>query len=225
MSVSLEPQVFDFLRAVKANNNRDWFHANKAEYKKVHENFKAFAQSVHDHVTTHDEIERLKIHRIYRDVRFSKDKTPYNGHFSGSLVRATKWKRGGCYFHIQPSGGSFVGGGFWSPESKDLKRIRYELAHAPEPLREIIADKAFVDTFGTLDGEQLKTAPQGYAKDHPNIDLLRYKQFLVSRSFSDEEVLAPDFAETISDVFHKMRPFFDFMSDVLTTDENGVPLE
>ena len=224
MSSVIQPSVFAFLKALKVNNDRDWFQEHKAAYQAALDNFKAFAGSLHDHMTLHDEIERMKLHRIYRDVRFSKDKTPYSPHFSGSFVRATKWKRGGYYFHLEP-GNSFVGGGFWAPERDDLKRIRTELATAAEPLRDIINSAEFISTFGELQGEQLKSSPQGYPNDHPNIDLLRYKQFLVSHSFTDEEVMAPDFAAQASNVFHQMRPFFDFMSDVLTTDENGVPLE
>ena len=224
MSSTLQADVFDFLKQIKQNNNRDWFTDNKATYQAAHENFKAFANHLHDLMTMHDEIERMRIHRIYRDVRFSKDKTPYKAHFSGGFVRASKWRRGGYYFHIEP-GASFVGGGFWGPVSADLKRIRVELAADAEPLRAILADPTFVETFGSLQGEQLKTAPSGYPKDHPNIDLLRYKQFLLSRSFSDEAVLSADFAQQVSSTFERMRPFFDYMSDVLTTDENGVPIE
>ena len=224
MSNTLQADVFDFLKQIKQNNNRDWFNDNKATYQAAHENFKVFANHLHDLMTMHDEIERMRIHRIYRDIRFSKDKTPYKAHFSGGFVRASKWRRGGYYFHIEP-GASFVGGGFWGPVSADLKRIRVELAADAGPLRAILADPTFVETFGSLQGEQLKTAPSGYPKDHPNIDLLRYKQFLVSRSFSDEEVLSADFAQQVSSTFERMRPFFDYMSDVLTTDENGVPIE
>ncbi len=224
MSNTLQPQIFDFLKQVKANNNREWFNANKPTYQSAYDNFKAFANSLHDLMSMHDEIERMRLHRIYRDVRFSKDKTPYKAHFSGGFVRATKWRRGGYYFHIEP-GASFVGGGFWGPVSDDLKRIRVELAADAEPMRQIINAPQFVETFGTLQGDQLKTAPSGYPKDHPNIDLLRYKQFLISHKFTDAEVFSDDFAEKVSSVFQAMRPFFDYMSDVLTTDENGVPIE
>ncbi|MEL7220392.1 MAG: DUF2461 domain-containing protein [Bacteroidota bacterium] len=224
MSISIQPSVFQFLKDVKANNNRDWFAENKSRYTTAHNNFKQFANGLHDLMSMQDEIERMKLHRIYRDVRFSKDKTPYSARFSGSFVRATKWKRGGYYFHLEP-GASFVGGGFWSPESADLKRIRVELANDPAPLREIIASPDFVNTFGELQGDKLKTAPQGYPKDHPNIDLLRYKQFLVMKTFTDKEVASADFAQQVAATFQHMRPFFDFMSDVLTTDENGVPIE
>jgi len=172
-----------------------------------------------------DEIAQIKLYRIYRDVRFSPNKDPYKTHFSGYIERATKWKRGGYYFQISPNGNSMAGGGFWNPEKEDLLRIRQEIANDDKPLRKIINAKAFKDTFTQLDGEQLKTAPRGFDKAHPAVDLLRYKQFLISRQFTDKEVLDGNFVKELCKVYKKMRPFFDYMSDVLTTDENGVPIE
>ena len=223
MAASLSPAVLDFIRQLSRNNDRDWFTANKPTYQAVYEEFKAFGQAVLDAVSHHDEIERMRVHRIYRDLRFSKDKTPYKTHFSGGMSRATALRRGSYYFHVEP-GGSFVGGGFWGPNSADMKRIRTDIAANPDELRAIISDPKFVDTFGALRGEQLKSAPRGFDKDHPAVDLLRYKQFLISRSFTDKEVTAPDFVEKVSETFHTMRPFLNYMTEVLTTDENGVPI-
>lgn len=224
MAVStLQPATLQFLRELSANNDRDWFERNKTRYKAAHANFKAFGQAVFDQLGRHDALEGMKVHRIYRDIRFSKDKTPYKENFGGAIMRATALRRGGYYMHIQP-GGNFIGGGFWDPSSPDIKRIRREIAADDQPLRQIINDPVFVETFGQLWGEQLKTAPQGYSTDHPAIDLLRYKQFLVSKSFTDEEVLAPGFADEVAEVFRRMLPFFNYMSEVLTTDENGVQL-
>ncbi len=223
MSASLSPSVLDFLRQLSRNNDRDWFNENKPVYQAAYDEFKAFGQAVLDAVSHHDEIERMRVHRIYRDLRFSKDKTPYKTQFSGGMSRSTALRRGSYYFHVEP-GGSFVGGGFWGPNSADIKRIRTEIAANPDELRTIIGDSQFVETFGALKGEQLKSAPRGFDKDHPAVDLLRYKQFLISRSFTDEEVLAPDFVEKVSETFRRMRPFFNYMTEVLTTDENGVPI-
>lgn len=220
----ITPPTFEFLKDLKANNNRDWFNAHKPKYKAAHQEFKAFANALRDEVSHHDEIEHLKLFRIYRDVRFSIDKTPYKPHFSGGMVRATKYRRGGYYFHLSP-GGSFAGGGFWAPDSDDLKRIRTEIDHHAEDMREVLQHPELQQYFNGLEGDQVKTAPRGFKKDHPAIDLLRYKQFLLTHPFTDEEVLAPDFAQQLSRVFQAMRPFFDYMSEVLTTDENGVPIE
>ena len=229
MSVTaISPSTFDFLRRLKENNNRPWFNDHKAEYEHAREEMIAFAEELMLRLSSHDELEprtgKKILFRIYRDVRFSKDKSPYKTHFSGSYVRATKWRRGGYYFHIQP-GGCFVGGGFWGPNAADLKRIRQEIASDAEPLRKIIADSNFISTFGSLRGDQLKTAPKGYPKDHPNIDLLRYKQFLLSREYSDDEAMSEGFVDKLDQAFQHMRPMFDFMSETLTTDVNGVPIE
>lgn len=218
---------FDFLKALKANNNRDWFNANKDEYLKQHENIIGFADSLLEKLNQHDNIEtptgKKSLFRIYRDVRFSKDKSPYKSHWSGGFKRATKELRGGYYFHIEP-GSVFVGGGFWGPSKEDLQRIREDIAMDASELRKIITSKSFKDTFGTLDGEQLKTCPKGFDKEHPDVDLLRYKQFIISKKFTDKEALAPDFANKMNDVFKKMRPFFDYMSESVTTDINGVSI-
>jgi uncharacterized protein (TIGR02453 family) len=224
MQTHFTKETLQFLSELKENNNRDWFNKHKDRYQTAHAELKAFAKTLQDRMSHHDQIEQLKLHRIYRDIRFSKDKTPFKPNFSGSMSRATKWLRGGYYFHIAPDG-SFAGGGFWAPNPPDLKRIREEIAADDKPMRAIIQSKTFRDTFGELQGEQVKTAPKGFSKDHPAIDLLRYKQFLISHPFSDKEILAPDFADKLTDVFVKMRPFFDYMSEVLTTDANGVPIE
>lgn len=227
-AVSIPKSTLNFIKELQKNNNRPWFTENKALYQAEHAHMVAFAEALIDEMSHHDQLVPMSgkqsLFRIYRDVRFSKDKSPYKNHFSGRLKRATKWLRGGYYYHIEP-GNSFLGGGFWGPNSADLKRIREELAADPEPLRKIIAEPLFVETFGSLKGEQVKTAPKGYSKDHPSIDLLRYKQFIVSRPFTDKEVISSEFLEQVVQTFQNMRPFFDYMSDVLTTDSNGVPIE
>jgi uncharacterized protein (TIGR02453 family) len=217
-----------FLKSLAKNNDRDWFADHKDEYQKHHEVMISFADELLSKMNQHDNIETVSgkksLQRIYRDVRFSKDKSPYKTHWGGGFKRATKLLRGGYYYHIQPDGGSFIGGGFWGPNKEDLLRIREDIASDASDLREIITSPEFVDTFGELQGEQLKSAPKGFDKEHADIDLLRYKQFLIGKHFTDKEVLADDFIDRANDTFKKMRPFFDYMSDVLTTDSNGSPL-
>ena len=220
----LDKTVFTFLKKLEKNNNRDWFAEHKSDYVKAHEHFKAFAEKLNAGMQKQDHIEKMKLFRIYRDVRFSKNKAPYKNSFSGGFSRATKALRGGYYFHLQPGGNSMVGGGFWQPEASDLQRIREEIASDPAPFRKILSSASFKKHFGQLDGEQLKTAPKGYPKDHPDIDLLRYKSFIVSKYFTDEEVTSPGFADEILKYFKATRPFFDYMSEVLTTDINGASL-
>ncbi len=224
--IKIQPSSIEFLKMVKKNNNREWFNAHKDQYITEHNKIIEFADALLIEMNSHDVIEtptgKKSLHRIYRDSRFSFDKTPYKINWSGSFRRATKQRRGGYYFHIEP-GNSFIGGGFWNPNPEDLKRIRYEIAYDAVGLRKILKSKSFVNTFGTLMGEQVKTAPKGFSADHPAIDLLRYKQFLVMRLFTDKEVLRDDFLKQTNDTFKKMRPFFDFMSRALTTDLNGIP--
>lgn len=217
----------DFLNLLKKHNDRDWFNAHKDKYIEEQSHIEHFADALLMLLNSHDMIEtptgKKSLHRIYRDVRFSKEKTPYNTHWSGSFKRATKQRRGGYYFHIQP-GNSFIAGGFWSPSPEDLKRIRDDFAFDAAPLRKILKSKSFISTFGSLQGEQLKTTPKGFDADNKAIDLLRYKQFLVIRKFTDKQVLDKSFLKEANQTFKNMRPFFDYMSEVLTTDINGIEI-
>ena len=220
----IERSSLQFLSDLGAHNNREWFTENKKRYQEEHEKVISFADDLLDKMRSHDEINnasgKKSLHRIYRDVRFSKDKTPYKTNWSGGFQRATSKLRGGYYFHVE-EGNSFVGGGYWGPNAEDLKLLRHQIANDEGAVRKILASKTFKKTFGELLGSQLKTAPKGFPKDHSAIDLLCYKQFIVKHDFTDEEVLADDFAAKVSDVFHAMRPFFDLFSNFLTTDLNG----
>ncbi|MFK8101056.1 MAG: DUF2461 domain-containing protein [Saprospiraceae bacterium] len=216
--------ALQFLKNLSKNNDRDWFAKNKSKYETAHAALKIFKDAVGKEMGKYDNIEKVKLHRIYRDVRFSKNKLPYKKSFSGSLSRATNQLRGGYYWHIEPGGNSIVGGGFWGPNSEDLKRIRQHIAFDDQPLRKILKSAKFKKQFGTLQGEQLKTAPRGFEKDHPAVDLLRYKQLYAFRTFTDAEVLDEKFLAELVKTFLALRPYFDYMSEILTTDLNGVPL-
>ena len=224
-NICIKKESLDFLKTLAKNNNRDWFNGHKEKYNKAQDNIILFADALLLEMNKHDHIEtpsgKKSLYRIYKDVRFSKDKTPYNTHWSGGFKRATKQLRGGYYFHIQ-AGNSFCAGGFWGPSPDDLQRIRQDIDFNYEDWRKILSSKALVQTFGKMQGEQVISAPRGYAKDHPAIDLLRYKQFTFKHMFTDQEVLDPKFIHQANDVFKKMRPFFNYMSEVLTTDANGI---
>ena len=221
----LQLSTLAFLKALKKNNNREWFNNHKDQYMEAHANIIAFTDALLAEMNKHDKIEtssgKKSLFRIYKDVRFSNDKTPYNTHWSGMFKRATKKLRGGYYFKIKP-GGSMLIGGFWGPEPQDMKRIRQDIDFNYKSWKKLLTGKPILKTFGKMTGEQLSSAPRGYGKDHPAIDLLRYKQFLLKHEFTDNEVCSPDFLYKANDVFKKMRPFFNYMSDVLTTDANGV---
>ena len=214
----------DFLKSIRENNNREWFNAHKEEFLEQQAIMETFAGLLLNQLNVHDLIEtesgKKSLHRIYRDTRFSKEKIPYKTNWSGSYRRATKQRRGGYYFHIEP-GNSFVAGGFQGPNAADLKRVREDISFDAAPLRKILNSKSFVQTFGTLRGEQVRTTPKGFDPNDEAIDLLRYKQFLLIKRFTDEEVLSPTFLEEASQAFKNMRPFFDYMSEVLTIDGDG----
>lgn len=214
-----------FLKSLKSNNHRDWFSKNKERFLQEQHFIEIFADALLQALNRHDVIETVSgkksLHRIYRDTRFSKDKTPFKTNWSGNFTRAGKQRRGGYYFHLEP-GNSFIAGGFWAPNPADLKRVRDDIAFDAAPLRKIINSKSFVNSFGSLKGEQLKTSPKGFDAADPAIDLLRYRQYLLIRKFSDKEVLAPGFLEAAGNTFKSMRPFFDYMSEVLCTDVNGI---
>jgi uncharacterized protein (TIGR02453 family) len=218
--MAISKSTIDFLKAIRENNNKPWFEANKDTYLTAKDEFKIFAEDLRSLMDKHDLLEKHKIFRIYRDVRFSKDKTPYKSNMSIGFTRATKALRGGYYLHVEP-GNIFAGGGFWAPETKDLKRIRDEFATSDKEIREIINNQDFIKHFGTLQGEGVKTAPRGFDKNHPAIDLIRKKQFVVMKPFSEQEVMSENFAREVDITFQAMRPFFDYMSDVLTTNING----
>jgi uncharacterized protein (TIGR02453 family) len=225
MNTVINKDSLDFLNDLSQNNNRDWFNTHKERYLEAQGNIAAFAGTLIVEMNKHDHIETVSgkksMFRIYKDVRFSKEKTPYNQHWSAALKRATKLRRGGYYIRIEP-GNSRAVSGFFGPVPDDMKRIREDIDANYDNWRKMLANPMLVKTFGNMRGEKLGTAPRGYAKDHPAIDLLRYKQFLFRREFTDEEVLSPDFLYLVNDTFKKMRPFLNYMSEVLTTDANGV---
>jgi uncharacterized protein (TIGR02453 family) len=226
-AIVIRKASLDFLNALSKNNNRDWFNSHKDLYLEAYNNIIAFADGLLSELSKHDEIETLSgkkaLFRIYKDVRFSRDKTPYNTYWHGAFKRATNKLRGGYYFNIRP-GSAFLAGGFWGPEPDDMKRIRQDIDLNYPDWRKLLARKSLTGTFGKMTGDQKSSAPRGYAKDHPAIDLLRYKQFIFRYEFSDIEVCSPGFVQKAGNIYKKMRPFLDYMSEVLTTDANGVPV-
>jgi uncharacterized protein (TIGR02453 family) len=215
--------TFEFLSKIEQNNNREWFNENKPAFLEINNKSKDYFKEIYNALQEKDSLEKIQYYRIYKDVRFSKDKTPYNKHLSVSFARTKPLLRGGYYFRIE-NDASFVGGGFWEPNKEDLLRIRKELVLDASEFRKIINQPNFKKYFGNLDGEELKTAPRDFDKNHPDIDLIRKKQFLVGRQFSNKEVLSPNFKEEVLATFEAMRPFFDYMSAILTTNLNGESL-
>ena len=156
-------------------------------------------------------------------MRFSKNKTPYKTHFGISFHRKKPNLRGGYYLHITPHN-SFIASGFWNPNPVDLLRIRKELEMDAHELREIIDDKTFKMFWGDIQGDVVKTSPKGFNIEHPDIDLIRHKQYLFIKKFDDKSVISPGFQKEVIEHFTAIRPFFDYMTNVLTTDLNGISL-
>lgn len=220
-------ETFNFLDKLAGNNNRDWFQANREHYEAALKEMISFADHLLSEMQAFDQIEtpsgKKSLYRIYRDVRFSKDKTPYKTHWAGRMKRAGADRRGGYYYLISPEQ-SYVMGGFFGPNTNDLLHIRNQLVQDPDSLREIINSKVFKEQFGELVGEQVKTKPKGFSINDPAIDLVRHKQFIVKHEFTSDEVRSVDFPKVMAQSFHQMRPFLDYMTDILTTDLNGVPI-
>jgi uncharacterized protein (TIGR02453 family) len=216
----VQKSCFEFLKNLAENNDRDWFAINKNTFIEEDKKIKSFFSTVYADLEQIDSLDKMQIFRIYKDVRFSKDKLPYKTHFSVGFSRTKPMLRGGMYLHIE-NNESFVGGGFWNPEPTDLLRIRKEIEQDDSELRTIIANETFQKLFKTIHGDEVKSAPKGFDKNHKAIDLIKKKQFLITRKFTNSEVLNENFQNEVIASFKAMRPFFDYMSDVLSTDSNG----
>jgi uncharacterized protein (TIGR02453 family) len=216
--------TLNFLEKLKENNNREWFANNKPDFDSIVKENKVFFSQIYSEFQKHDSLSDIHIFRIYKDVRFSKDKSPYKTNFGAGYSRTKPILRGGYYIQIEPNN-SFVGGGFWSPNNEDLFRIRKEFESDTTEIKKITSDNIFVNYFGELKGEEgVKTAPKGFDKNHPAIDLIKKRQYVVMRKFTDQEVLSDDFHQEVLATFLAMRPFFDYMSELLTADLNGESL-
>lgn len=222
--VSIHPSTYQFLDNLTQNNNREWFNANKELYRAAYLNVCDFVEALIFEMNTHDEIEtktgKKSLYRIYNDVRFSKDKSPYIPRFAFSLRRATKWKRGGYYLNLKP-GNSYLACGFFAPNPADLMLIRKDIKGDFEHWQHLLSAKPILANFGSLKGNQVPTLPRGFDKNHPGIHLIRNKQFIWRHDFSDEEVVSVDFLVKVNQIFKAIRPIFNHMSEVLTSNANG----
>jgi uncharacterized protein (TIGR02453 family) len=217
---TIKKSVLDYMTTLSHNNNRDWFIKNKPAYLDAKENFESMIQEIINRITQFDPI--LKglevkncIYRINRDIRFSNDKSPYKTHFGAFIVRGGKKnadKFAGYYIHIEP-GKSIIAGGAYMPPAPWLTAIREKIDSEPESLMRILNSKDFKKYFGTVDGEKLKKAPKGYPSDHPNIDLLRLKSYLVVNEVNDALVLSDKYLNHAINVLRVMKPFNDYLSE------------
>jgi uncharacterized protein (TIGR02453 family) len=214
-SLDLKP-VLTFLKQVKKNNNRVWFEAHRPAYELAKARFEVLVQALIDGLRPIEDLGDLQakdcIMRIFRDIRFAKDKSPYRTNMGASIARGGKrHTRLPYYLHLEP-GGSFIAGGLYMPEKPQLDRLRGMLAQDAGPLKAITGNRTFKRLFGDLRGEKLKVMPRGYPADHPEIELLKLKQFMAIHDFTDEEVLAPRFPTQALKVMAAMKPLLDYLN-------------
>lgn len=209
--------TFDFLKKLKKNNTKEWFDANRDSYQLAKENVQAIVKEFIDGITLFDKtIQGLEpkqcMFRINRDIRFSKNKSPYKTNFGASINQGGKKSMiPGYYIHIEP-GNSFLAGGSWMPPAPQLAAIRQEIDYNAEEFKRIISAKEFKNLFGNMsDEDKLKTAPKGYPKDHPEIELLKFKSYIVVHELSDEQLLGSNFMKHSLKVFKAMYPFHIFL--------------
>ncbi len=210
-----------FLKDLAANNQRDWFQANKNTYDQSRAEIIQLCTDVIHQLSTHDpdvaEINPTKaIHRIYRDTRFSANKTPYKNNLGFWLSPGNKKEAiAGYYAHIQPSE-TFVAAGIYMAQSPELNAIRQEINFNFEGLRKILSENLFHSTWGDLMDDKLKSMPRGFEKDHPASDLLKYKSFVVSKRFSDKEVASAQFSKLVSETLSIGIPLVRFINEAIS---------
>lgn len=222
----LTKEAIKFLVDLKANNNREWFIENKKRYENYKREYHQLVADFLDAMKPLDaSLEMLEVKnctfRINRDVRFSKDKSPYKTHLglwmsSGSKIH----NRSGYYIHID-SDGCFFGGGLYVPEAPDLKKVRNEIAYFYDDLEEILNDKNFkkeFETFDVSDSYKLKNPPKGFDKEHPAIEYLKFKSFTTTQKFDIQEVFQKDFVSKISKKLIALKPLNDFLNRALTSE-------
>ena len=217
---TIKKSTFEFLNILKDNNNREWFIKNRPLYTDARDNIESFVQAIINKIIDFEPImkgleAKSCFYRINRDIRFSNDKSPYKTHFGAFIVRGGKKngdKFAGYYIHIEP-GKSLIAGGAYMPPTPWLSAIREIINEEPVKLIKIINAKDFIKYFGKIEGEKLKKAPKGYHTDHPNIDLLRFKSYLVVNEVTDEFVLSEKYFDHVLNVIKAMKPFNDFLNN------------
>jgi uncharacterized protein (TIGR02453 family) len=208
-----------FLKSLKRNNRRDWFQKHKSEYEEsVQDPMEAIVEAIAPELEKFaPELQasrKVSLYRIYRDTRFSKDKSPYKTHVAAVFPPSglERHQGAGLYFHVGP-GEFLIGGGLYSPEPQDLLAVRDRIAKQYRQLETILTALRFRKLFGEISGEQLMRVPRNYPKDHPAERYLRFKQFLAFRKFSAETATTPQFGKTILETFQALSPFIRFLNE------------
>ncbi len=214
--------ILKFLKDIARNNNREWFEKNKHRYLDAKQDFEQVVAGVLEGLAKFDTrlggLDPKKLpFRIYRDVRFSKDKRPYKTNMgAGFSPNGRLVQEPGYYLHIEPGNKSFVAGGIYQPDATNLASIRQEIDYNPDPLKKLFTSQVFRKFFDDFDNwDRLKTAPKGYPKDHPNIGWLRNRSFTVSTPLMDKEVVDRKFVHTVVAVYKKIKPLNDYFREAL----------
>lgn len=214
--------ILKFLRDLAKHNDREWFENNKPRFVEAKENFEVFVAELLEEMITFDEslagLDPKKLtFRIYRDVRFSKDKRPYKTNFAAGFSAAGKGMgKPSYYLQVEPGGQSFVAVGLFSPEPEPLAKVRQEIDYNGDKLKKILAEKKFKASFdGFWEEGALKNAPKGYPKDHPYVDWLRLKNFIVIRNFTDAEVTEGKFLKLAATAIRSGKPLNDFLNEAV----------
>jgi uncharacterized protein (TIGR02453 family) len=222
----LKPAL-DFLLALQAHNNKPWFQAHRAEYETARQCFEDYVDDFIQEFRAVEDFADLSakdcVFRIYRDVRFAKDKAPYKPNMGASVALGGKHSlRAPYYIHLEPPGKSFLAGGVYMPTPEQLAAIRRAIDRDPAGLKAVMSRKAFKKYFGSLSGEKLKTPPRGYSGDHPEIELLKYKQFIAGHALTDKDVLSPRLLSHTVEVFAALKPLLDFLNDAVLPSRGGL---
>lgn len=216
----LEKTTIDFLTQLSKNNNRPWFKEHDAEYRAAKANMEQFVEACIGSILSFDKqvmnlTPKEALFRIHRDVRFSKNKQPYKEWFAAVLTKdGRKYSQAGYYVRVHPKG-AWIGGGFHGPQPDQLARVRKYIQKDSTPLRKAIKGATFKKYFGELQGEQVKTAPKGFSKDDPNIDLLRYKSFFMMHEVTKKQMMDKNFPAYVAKVCKAMRPVNDYINTAL----------
>lgn len=218
----MNADIIQFLRELSQNNNREWFQENKGRYEVLRKVFVDEVQQLINRIALFDpQVAGLEakdcLFRIYRDLRFSPDKTPYKAHFSAYMAQGGRSsERAGYYFHLEP-GRCMLSGGIWCPPPKLLKMLRQDIYDHIDEFAGIIENPSFKDTFPVMEGEVLKRMPVGYPSDFKYDEILRHKDFSFSATLPDDFFMTEDWLEKTADSFEKMLPFNNFLN--YTVDE------
>ena len=212
--------VIDFLEQLKRNNNREWFNSHKDWYEQSRQKVLFLTELIINEIRKFDKDIPITdpkdcLFRIYRDVRFSADKSPYKTHFGSYIAKGgTKSNRAGYYFHIDPDA-SFIGGGIYMPGPDVLKALRSAIFDQPDTFLDILENPGFKKTYPTVDGEKLKTAPKGFPPDFEHIDILKFKSYAFTREINKSEIIRDDFASMMVEKFQTLYPANRFLNDAL----------